>query len=254
MDKKIRQLHVRGCRIGTSGWNYESWKDAFYPQGVKQKELLKVYAKTFATVELNNSFYHLPKRESVASWVAATPGDFLFAVKASRFLTHMKKLKDPQEPIDRLMKSLKPFGGKLGPILFQLPPRWRVNEERLEAFLAALPSGHRYAFEFRDRSWLCEPVYEQLRDHGAALCQYDYRGYRSPDVVTADFVYVRLHGPGERAYEGSYDGRTLAGFAKKFARWRREHLEIYCYFDNDQKSNAPFDARKLIERAEKQLV
>ncbi|PXX90797.1 DUF72 domain-containing protein [Marinobacter vulgaris] len=241
-----------GIRIGTSGWNFDSWRGSFYPQGLGVKDLLHEYASSFDTVELNNSFYQLPAKTSVEEWLEASPGGFLFSVKASRYLTHMKKLKDAGEGLDRFLAAVEPFGSKLGPLIFQLPPRWRVNVSRLTEFLDQLPAGHRYAFEFRDTSWLCDEVYEVLEKNNAALCYYDFKGYRSPPVATADFVYVRLHGPEERAYTGSYDGRTLAGFAQRFVNWEREGKDVFCYFDNDDKACAPRDAQRLLDAVGRQ--
>ncbi|GGY76805.1 DUF72 domain-containing protein [Marinobacter zhanjiangensis] len=233
-------------RIGTSGWNFDSWRGSFYPEGLGEDALLGEYAHSFDTVELNNSFYQLPAETSVKEWLKASPREFLFSVKASRYLTHMKKLKDAGEGLDRFLAAVEPFGSKLGPVIFQLPPRWRVNVGRLTAFLEQLPPGYRYAFEFRDTSWLCDEVYEVLTSHNAALCYYHYKGYRSPPVATADFVYIRLHGPGETAYTGSYDGRTLAGLARRLVNWAQEGRDVFCYFDNDDKACAPRDARRLL--------
>ena len=239
--------------IGCSGWNYDGWVGTFYPEQTRQKDMLSCYTGSFGTVEVNNSFYKLPSEKSVEKWLASTPKDFCFACKASRYITHRKKLKDPREHVPILMRALKPFGRKLGPILFQLPPNWHVNVQRLEEFLDALPAGFRYTFELRDRSWLCDEVCELLKKHGAALCFYDFKGFRSPEVPTADFIYVRLHGPQERPYVGAYDGRTLAGYARKFKRWSEEGRDVYCYFDNDQKACAPFDARRLQEKVNARL-
>ncbi|NMT63878.1 DUF72 domain-containing protein [Marinobacter orientalis] len=241
-----------GIRIGTSGWNFDSWRGSFYPEGLGAEGLLQEYARSFDTVELNNSFYQLPDKTSVNGWLEAAPGGFLFSVKASRYLTHMKKLKDAGEGLDRFLAAVEPFGSKLGPLIFQLPPRWRVNVSRLTEFLDQLPPDYRYAFEFRDTSWLCDEVYEVLTKYNAALCYYDYKGYRSPPVATADFVYARLHGPEEEAYTGSYDGRALAGFARRFVNWEQEGRDVFCYFDNDDKACAPRDAQRLLESVRRQ--
>lgn len=242
--------YTNNIHIGTSGWNFDSWVGEFYEDNVE--DMLPAYANTFGTVELNNSFYSLPDKKNVKDWRSKTPSGFIFSCKASRYITHMKKLKDPEEGVGNLMESLEPFGKKLGPVLFQLPPSWNVNTKRLEAFLKVLPDGHRYTFELRDKSWLCDEVYDLLEDHGVALCFYDYKGHQSPQIPTADFIYMRLHGPKTKAYAGSYDGRTLAGYAKKFLNWAADGKEIYCYFDNDQKSCAPKDAQKLIKSIERQ--
>ena len=235
------QVHV-----GTSGWNFDSWAGDFYPEGLRKSDLLPEYARRFSTVEVNNSFYNLPSSKTTQSWKDEAPDNFLFSCKASRYITHMKKLKDPDEGIDKVLHALEPLGDKLGPILFQLPPNWRVNTERLSAFLEKLPKEHRYTFEFRDTSWHCQEIYDLLEKHNVALCFYDYEKYQSPEASTADFIYIRLHGPEETAYSGAYDGRTLAGYARKINRWREEGKDVFCYFDNDEKACAPHDAEKLL--------
>jgi len=231
-------------RIGTSGWSYGHWLGTFYPKGTRQQDLLAVYAARFDSVEINRTFYKLPAAATMAAWRAQTPANFLFAAKASRFLTHRKKLKDPEEPVARLLGCVEALGEKLGPLLFQLPPRWRVNPERLERLLEVLPDRHRYAFEFRDPSWHAPKILELLSKRDAAFCIFDLAGKRSPIEVTADFVYIRLHGPGA-AYQGSYEGRTLSGWARRIKGWSEAGKEVYCYFDNDEKAYAPYDALRL---------
>jgi uncharacterized protein YecE (DUF72 family) len=231
-------------RIGTSGWSYDHWVGGFYPERTAAAARLGVYAETFDSVEINNTFYSLPDETTVAEWRRQVPDGFRFAVKASRYLTHMKKLKEPQEPLQRLLDRVAPLGDKLGPLLFQLPPNWRVDHRRLEAFLDLLPKGRRYAFELRDPSWHDAAVRRLLEGKGAAFCIFDIGGERSPVLVTTDFVYLRLHGPGA-AYRGSYDGRTLFGWARRCQGWLADGLDVYCYFDNDEKAFAPKDARRL---------
>ena len=231
-------------RVGTSGWHYRSWVGPFYPHDAKPPSFLDHYTERFDCVEVNNTFYRLPQRRTVEAWAAQAPAGFLFAVKANRFITHMKKLKDPAEPIRRMFSVLDGFGGKLGPILFQLPPGWRANVERLADFLAALPRGHRYAFEFRDESWLCDEIFETLGKANAALVLYDFEGRKPPERVTADFIYVRLHGPGAK-YQGSYSGSALAAWRDRATRWRRQGRDVFVFFDNDQKGYAAADAARL---------
>lgn len=231
--------------IGTSGFSFDSWKGEFYPDDVREKDMLAAYSQTFKSVEINNSFYRLPAATTVDKWVNIAPPDFIFAYKANRYITHRKKLKITDEPIERLNNAVAPFGKKLGPILFQLPPRWKVNVERLREFVAALPKKHRYTFEFRDPSWLCDQVYDVLSNRNIALCFYDYRGFQSPEIPTADFVYLRLHGPNPEAYTGSYGSKALSQYAKKIKAWQKQGLDVYCYFDNDQKSCAPADGQVL---------
>lgn len=235
-------------RIGTSGWNYKGWRGPFYDAEIAEKDWLGAYAARFSTVEVNNSFYNLPSRKSIASWVDRTPPGFIFACKASRYITHMKKLKDPAQSTQKFFAAMEGFGDRMGPVLFQLPPRWHFNGARLAAFLEALPGGYRYCFEFRDRSWLCEEAYDLLRRHNAALCFYDFKTFSAPEIETADFIYVRLHGPQETPYAGSYDADVLADYARKCRDWAKGGKDVYCYFDNDQKARAPFDARDLIAR------
>ena len=228
--------------IGTSGWHYNHWRGPFYPEKLPAAKMLQFYFAHFDTVELNNSFYKLPSVPTFEAWRQATPPGFCFAVKASRFLTHNKKLKEPENALQNFLPRAEALQEKLGPILFQLPPRWRVNVERLEAFLQALPRRHRYAFEFREPSWNTEAVYATLRRHNAAYCIFELDCFTSPLEVTADFAYVRLHGPGGK-YQGCYTGATL----RQWAKWIEEQSQlrdIYIYFDNDQ---AGYAARNALE-------
>ncbi len=230
--------------IGTSGWHYPHWRGPFYPKGMAARAFLGFYAERFGAVEINNTFYRLPTPATLAAWRAATPAGFLFACKASRYITHMKKLSDPAAATRRLFDRVTLLGPKLGPILFQLPPHWHLDAGRLAQFLAALPRGFRFAFEFRDESWFAPPVFRLLERHGAAACAYDLGGRRAPIRVTADFVYVRLHGPGD-PYRGRYDGRTLAAWARRARAWRQSGLDVHCYFDNDEAGHAAEDALRL---------
>ena len=174
------------------------------------------------------------------------PPGFIFAVKGSRYITHMKKLKDPGQSVTPLLERIQTLGDRLGPILFQLPPRWRFNEERLGAFLEALPRDYRYALEFRDPTWLNQEACRLLEKHGAAFCIYELAGRLSPKEVTADFVYIRLHGPGD-AYQGRYDWQTLAGWAGAISAWTAQGLTVFCYFDNDEAGYAALNALELQE-------
>lgn len=234
----------RTIHVGTSGWHYDHWKGPFYPSDLAKKDFLDYYSRHFHTVEINNSFYQLPKVETLAKWRETTQEGFVFSLKGSRYITHMKKLKDPDESLNSLLQTVETLGGKLGPILFQLPPRWRFNYDRFSDFLETLPQKHRYAFEFRDQSWLNERAYEAMEKHGVAFCIYELAGYISPKEVTADFIYVRLHGP-EGAYQGQYDSQILSGWADAFSTWARQGKEIYCYFDNDEAGYAAQDALRL---------
>lgn len=231
-------------RIGTSGWHYKHWCGPFYENRTAPSQMLQVYLRYFDTVEINNSFYKLPSAETFRLWRQSAPPGFRFAVKASRFITHMKKLKDPQNALDNILKRAAELKDKLGPILFQLPPKWMVNAERLEEFLAALPQRHQYAFEFRERSWHKDAIYDILRRHNAAFCMYELNGFHSPAPITADFTYIRLHGPGG-PYQGSYSQETLREWARKIERWGERLKDIYVYFDNDQAAFAAGNALQL---------
>ncbi len=232
--------------IGTSGWQYEHWKGAFYPKEITQQEMLASYATRFQAVEVNNSFYRLPKIETLEHWNETVPPGFLFAVKASRYLTHMKKLKNVEDSVNRFFERVDILSDRLAPVLFQLPPNWHCNPERLADFLSMLPQGHRYVFEFRDESWFDDRIYHLLEEAGAAFCIYDLAGHLSPKQLTAEFVYVRLHGPGA-AYQGSYQTEELCGWAGALSSWTRQGKDVFCFFDNDQKGYAAENALKLKE-------
>lgn len=232
--------------IGTSGWHYEHWKGHFYPKDLPSDHFLAYYARYFQTAEINNTFYHLPGEKAVAEWRDAVPSGFIFAVKASRYITHMKKLNDPQQALSLFFKRVETLGDKLGPILFQLPPHWHFNLERLKAFLQTLPHNFRYAFEFRDGSWINDSTSQVLVEHNATFCIYDFAGTESPKIVTSDLLYVRLHGP-KAAYAGRYDTKTLAEWAENFLTWKSQDKQIFCYFDNDEAGYAVQDALRLKE-------
>ncbi len=234
-------------RIGTSGFHYKHWKGPFYPQKLPASAMLDFYVQHFDTLELNNSFYRLPTISAFECWRDATPENFIFAVKASRFITHNKKLKDPENAVDNLLPRATHLGNKLGPVLFQLPPKWRVNPERLRKLLEILPRDLRYAFEFRELSWMSADVISILREFNAAFCIYELAGYHSPLSITADFTYVRLHGPDSGKYQGSYSDQQLSQWARQIETWAKELKAIYIYFDNDQAGCAAANARRLRE-------
>lgn len=236
--------------IGTSGWHYKHWLGLFYPERFPASKMLEFYIRHFDTVELNNSFYHLPQPTSFDNWRESTPRNFVFAVKGSRFITHMKKLKDPESSTVRFFAGAERLKKKLGPILFQLPPHWNLNIERLEEFLTALPRGHRYAFEFRDASWLVEEAFEVLRKFNAALCLHDLAAMKTPHEITADFTYLRFHGPTEAKYQGSYSKRQLKLWAERIDDWRARLKAIYVYFNNDIGGHAVWNAKTLKELAQ----
>jgi uncharacterized protein YecE (DUF72 family) len=202
------------------------------------------YVQHFDTVEVNNSFYRLPTTTALRDWNKIAPSKFCFAVKASRFLTHMKKLKDPKPGLRIFLERMNALERKLGPLLFQLPPRWQCNSERLASFLAVLPRKHRSAFEFRDPTWHQQTIYRLLRRYNSAFCGYELAGFQSPIEITADFAYIRLHGP-NAAYPGRYTEKLLAGWAEQIRHWQRRLTDVYVYFDNDQHGYAALNALEL---------
>jgi uncharacterized protein YecE (DUF72 family) len=232
--------------IGTSGWHYEGWSGIFYPVEMKERDYLSFYSTVFRTVEINSSFYHLPLKSTFARWKDAVPGDFIFAVKASRYITHQKKLKDSERPLSRFLENAEGLGNKLGIILFQLPPGWNFNPERLKEFIENLPAKHRYAFEFRDRSWINERTLKLLESHRIAFCIYDMSGYTTPKEVTSDQVYIRFHGS-EGPYQGSYSDHTLQEWAIDILKWSGKGIEVYCYFNNDRAGYAVKNTKRLME-------
>lgn len=202
------------------------------------------YFKFFKTVEINNSFYKLPSRETFESWCNSVPDYFVFSVKANRFITHMKKLIDPKESFHTFIEHVDALGEKLGPILFQLPPGWNINVDRLNSFLEALPDYYRYTIEFRNHTWYNEEVYNLLKKKNVAFCIYELEFHTSPIEVTSNFVYIRLHGPGYK-YQGSYSAESLASWARSCLEWNDAGKDVYVYFDNDQNAYAAFNAKSL---------
>jgi uncharacterized protein YecE (DUF72 family) len=234
------------ARIGCSGWQYRHWRGTFYPQDLVQRRWLEYYAARFDTVEINNTFYRLPEASAFAEWRRQAPAGFLYAVKASRFLTHMKRLKDPKQPLDRLFSRARLLGRAVGPVLYQLPPRWGVDFERLETFVRSLPRRRRHVIEFRDPSWYTDEVFELLALHHVACCIHDMAGSATVRRVVGPFVYTRFHGPAR--YSGRYDDRTLDEWAAWFADRLREDVPVFAYFNNDAGGHAPHDALRLRQR------
>lgn len=192
----------------------------------------------------------LPAATTFSGWRKAAPKDFLFSVKASRFITHMKKLNTDKQSIRKFFTRANKLEEKLGPILFQLPPRWKLNAERLEKFLSTLPGGLRYTFEFRDQTWYTQEIYQLLREYGCAFCVYELEHHLSPLEITADFVYVRLHGPGNK-YQGTYSDDILTEWANRCVEWQKNKKDVFVYFDNDQVGYAAFNAKRLNELVNK---
>jgi uncharacterized protein YecE (DUF72 family) len=231
-------------RVGCSGWQYKDWRGRFYPITLPQKEWLKYYAEAFDTVEVNNSFYRLPTEETFSSWRERTPDNFLFAVKASRYLTHLKRLKEPSEPLKLFWERARFLEAKLGPVLYQLPPRWERNEKRFFEFLDALPKERLQTVEFRDPSWYTDAVLKALEERGIVLCLHDMPGSAPPRQAIGPFVYVRFHGT-EAKYRGGYPDGTL----REWAGWLAEEVtsgkSVYAYFNNDVGGHAIHDAQTL---------
>jgi uncharacterized protein YecE (DUF72 family) len=235
------------CHVGTSGWSYRHWRGPFYPAAMgKGADQLRFYAERFDAVEVNGTFYRLIEVETFRRWREQTPAQFVFACKGSRYLTHMKRLKDAARGVGRFFERIEALEEKLGPIVFQLPGRFKPDRDRLVGFLQALPAGHRYAFEFRDPRWFEPEILEALRQRDVALCLYEFAGLEAPLEITADFVYIRLHGP-ESAYQGSYGGAALRTWTKRIRGWSGKGLDVYCYFDNDDRGFAPKNALRLRE-------
>jgi uncharacterized protein YecE (DUF72 family) len=231
--------------IGTSGWHYDSWRGPFYPRGLPIKSQLQYYASQFSSVELNGVFYRTPTPEAVRAWREQTGNDFVFAWKASKFITHWKRLsQNSVNSLDLLENRLSLLGNKAGPILFQLPPDFQANAERLAAFFKLLSNKRRYSFEFRHPSWYAPRILRLLSEHNVALCLSDHHDAPAPWRRTADFVYVRGHGPTGR-YHGHYRRQTLEQWAKRITSWKKQGCDVFVYFDNDQKSAAPADALLL---------
>lgn len=233
--------------IGTSGWQYDHWRGVLYPPGLPQRQWLRFYAGHFATVEVNNTFYRLPSAAAWDAWREAAPLGFHFAVKASRFITHFRRFREPAAPLRRLFERAQRLGDRLGPVLYQAPPdfaRTPENVARLQSFLTALPAGHRHALEFRHASWFGEETFTLLRAAGVAFCSYDMPGVRCPLVATAPFAYVRFHGPAA-LYAGNYSEGQLRSWAARLRGLAVD--EVWAYFNNDIGGYAVLNARRLRE-------
>lgn len=238
-------------RIGCSGWNYRDWRGGLYPRGEPQRRWLELYAQRFDTVEVNATFYRLPSRETVAAWVSQTPEEFVFAIKASRYLTHIRRLHEVDDGVRRLRERIEPLSAadRLGPILWQLPETFSRDDARLQGLLDALAGwpDSRHTVEFRDPSWFVPAVMRRLRDSGVALTIGDHpeRPFQTRNA-TADWRYVRLH-HGARGRDGNYSESEIGTWARRIAQWRRRG-DVYAYFNNDWQGFAPADAGSLARR------
>jgi uncharacterized protein YecE (DUF72 family) len=231
-------------RIGCSGWIYKHWRGLFYPEKLPVKRWFEFYAGEFDTVEINNSFYRLPKAATFDAWREQAPPGFCYAVKANRYLTQAKKLKDCAEPLERMIQPFRHLGDRLGPILFQLPPRFHLNLERLESFLKLLPNDVTSAFEFRETSWYTDEVFSLLDRHGASFCVHDMPGLLSPRIAVGPIAYLRFHG-GIGKYYGRYRDEALLGWSDWVADQARGGRPVWAYFNNDPEAQAIHDAQTL---------
>jgi len=243
--------------IGTSGWVYSHWQGIFYPENLPAKNKLKYFSQHFKTTEINYSFYHLPRPSTYQNWYKQVPADFIFAVKASRFITHIKRLKRIKEAWQQFIENALNLKEKLGPILFQFPPSFKITEEnikRLENFLKVLKGDSlkfkvyslRFAMEFRHESWCNEKTYKLLEKYNCAWVIADSPSYPRADVATADFVYIRLHGS-KVLFSSKYTKNELNSLAEKIKRWLKQNLDIYCYFNNDFHGYAIENAKELLK-------
>jgi uncharacterized protein YecE (DUF72 family) len=236
-------------RIGTSGWHYASWWGPSYPKDVKKIDALRYYSTQFNATELNAPFYRTPSLETVQGWFDQTPDDFRFAWKGSKFITHWKQLSERSEnSLELLETRLSVLRYKAGPVLFQLPPRMIANRDRLASFSKMLNPARRYSFEFRHPSWYVPSILSLLRDNNFSLCLSDHAAAPAPHEPTADWVYIRNHGPTGR-YHGNYSDATVREWSRDIADWRRKLSDIWVFFDNDVKSAAPKDASRLVSES-----
>lgn len=230
--------------IGTSGWHYDSWIENFYPKNLTKDKWLEYYSKYFNTVEINSSFYHLMKKEIFNNWALQTPDNFVFAVKASRYITHVKKLVDCSQPFKKLLDSALGLGDKLGLFLFQLPANLKKNIIKLEKFLQLIPKNYRYVFEFRNESWYGEEIYNLLNKFGVGITISSSPNFPYHEIITGNFCYIRMHGS-KQLYSSSYSSKEL----KKLSVLVRENLKkditTYVYFNNDTSGYAVKNAMEL---------
>lgn len=249
--------HCAEVRVGCSGWNYKSWRDRFYPKGLAANKWLEFYAERFDTVEINNTFYRLPERETFADWRVRMPSTFVAAVKGSRYLTHMKRLRDPEEPLDRLFSRASALGAKLGPVLYQLPAHFTCDVKRLDDFLRLLPRRLRsralqHVMEFRHPSWYVDEVFRVLESRRVALCLHDKQGSEIAEPLIGPFIYVRFHGTSGH-YHGSYSDNQLDRWAARLAERANAGIRVFAYFNNDPDATAVRNAMTLRAALERRV-
>ncbi|MGA2112966.1 MAG: DUF72 domain-containing protein [Anaerolineales bacterium] len=217
--------------VGTSGWVYPHWRGVFYPPSLSQRAWFAHYAMTFRTVEINNSFYRLPSTANFEAWREQAPPAFVYAIKASRFITHIRRLRDVQEPLERFLAAAHALGQALGPVLYQLPPNWHVDLVRFCGFLRLLPSGYTHVVEFRDPSWFTEEVFALMEEKGVVHCLHDYWSAVPPLRLTAPVVYIRMHG--DQLHAGNYRASVLRTWADRIQGWSLEGRTVHMFFNND---------------------
>jgi len=231
-------------RIGCSGWYYDHWRGLFYPEALPKAKWLQFYAQRFNTVELNNSFYHLPSEKAFITWKESTPNNFTFAVKVSRFITHTKRLRNLNSAVENFLSRAYLLQNKLGPLLYQLPPNMKRNDKILESFLSSLPQEYQHVFEFRHESWLNNSVFRILRRYDASLCIFDMPGFTCPPVITGDIAYVRFHGS-TSLYSSCYSDKELSQWAEKIIQLKKRAKAVHIYFNNDAEAFAVKNATTL---------
>lgn len=234
-------------RVGTSGWVFKEWRGAFYPEGLPQTQWLGYFAKKFDTVEVNSTFYHLASAATFERWGQTAPADFLFSVKVDRLITHRKKLRDCGEVLAQFLERAELLRSHLGPILYQLPPHWRVDVERLREFLTLLPAEFHHVLEFRDPSWCTAAVRDLLAANNINWCIHDMPGHDWPAWVTGPVVYIRFHGASTQKYAGSYRLTDLARWAQRMRNHAANGHDVFAYFNNDIHGHAVRNARELLD-------
>ncbi len=244
MSEQDSSKITRKWRIGTSGWNYPHWKGIFYPDNIPRAKWLEYYSERFDTVELNATFYRLPKEQTFKNWNKRTPEGFLYSVKISKFITHTKRLKDCADALLKFYSAIEHLKEKLGPILIQLPPGLKYERSMFESFCYLLNSSYKHTLEVRNKSWLCDEAFQIMKEHGIAFCISDTAGrYPYHEEITADFVYIRLHGS-KKLYASEYTESEINQWATKIRKWNKP---TYVYFDNDFNGYAVKNAHQLIQ-------
>jgi uncharacterized protein YecE (DUF72 family) len=225
--------------FGTSGFSYKEWRPIFYPEGLSEKEFLRYYSSRLNSVEIDYTFYRMPSQKTIDAWKSATPKNFKFTIKASQQITHRQRLKIPSEALDYFVTTVAGLGDRLGLVLYQLPPFFKADRQKLEVFLSVLPRGSRAAFEFRHESWFTSDVFQTLRDHGAGLCVHDADDHTTPLELTADFTYVRLR-------RSEYSDAERKQWQQRIQAWAKDGIEVFAYIKHEDNPNAPLIALDFV--------